>query len=172
MQRIRVRHRPQDRGAIHHLGKRGQQLADAAARQARGNRAQLAANLQRSIGLGIDKLDLAGRTVQVDQDDRLGAAERFGSRRCLRRRRALASGQIGQAHAGQSQPADAEQIAARHAAAKLPSRSKDSQHRWTLQAACFPPTDRGRGDPPRRTHGSTHSEQIARAAEASTSPIC
>ena len=81
-----MRHRAQDRGAIHHLGKVRQQLAHVAARQARGNRAQLAANFDRRIGLGIDPFDLAGRAVEVDQDDRLGAAERLGTRRRRRRR--------------------------------------------------------------------------------------
>ena len=125
VQRIRMRHRAQHRGAVHHLGEGGKQFADPAAWQAGIDRVQFAADFQRGIGLGVDPFDLAGRTVEVDQDDRLGLAKRFGPLDCFRGAEILPVGQIGQAHARQSQRTDSQQVTASHAVAQLSSRPED-----------------------------------------------
>ena len=49
----------------------GEQLADLHAGQHRGDRAKLAADFDRSLGLGIGEVDVRRPTVEVDIDQRL-----------------------------------------------------------------------------------------------------
>ena len=63
------------RDAVHHAGHAREMFADADARHGGGDRAILAANLLRRIGLGIEGIEVARAAVEEDQDagaDRLG----------------------------------------------------------------------------------------------------
>jgi hypothetical protein len=75
MQRIGMRQRADHGQAIHDRGDLGQALADVDAGNIRGDRPQLALDLRRRLGLGIERLVLRRRAVLVDQDARLGLAE-------------------------------------------------------------------------------------------------
>ena len=75
MERIRMRQRTGDRGAVHHLRHIGEQIADLAAGQRRRNHAELAADFRRRLRFGIDPLKLTGRAVKVNQNDRFRPAK-------------------------------------------------------------------------------------------------
>ena len=70
-----MRDRADHRDLVHHPRQLRQPLADVQARHARRDRTQLAADLHRGVGLGVERLELAGRAVQEEQDARLRLAE-------------------------------------------------------------------------------------------------
>ena len=67
-----MRHRTNDRRAIDDPGRQRQQLADLHARHAGRDGTQLAADFDGGVRLGIERLNLAGRAVEIEQDAALG----------------------------------------------------------------------------------------------------
>ena len=66
----RVVHTPNHRQTVHYPRRMGQVLTDARARHTRRDRAELATDLHRGLGLHVEGIDVAGTTVVKDEDAR------------------------------------------------------------------------------------------------------
>ena len=77
-----VGERPDQRDVSHHLGSARQMLADVQARHAGADRFELAPHFARRIGLRIERVEMAGSTIEPNENARVG----FGGA-CFSRRR-------------------------------------------------------------------------------------
>ena len=139
--RVGMRDRADQRDLVHHLGQPGQALADIQTRHARRDAAQLAPDFDGCVGLGIERLELAGRAVHEKQDARLRLAEprKTGARngglalgRCLHSR---------QSGAQEAERADLKQLAPRQPVAEALRSAQDAQHRFPFRNSATIATD-------------------------------
>src|SRR5947209_19456451 len=104
-------------------------LAYLHARHAGGNRLEVAAHVHGGRGLEVERLQLARRPVEVEQDDRLRLAEAAPGPRGGRGLRFVQAQQVGQAEAEKAQAAGAQGLAASQAITEARVRSEKAQHR-------------------------------------------
>jgi hypothetical protein len=106
--RFGVRHRAHDRQLVGERGGLAQQFAERLAVELGRDRAERTAHLDRRIGLGVERVDVAHATAEVDLDHRIGA-RRHTPRRLQRAQR---RGETEAAHAETSGGRTPQELAA------------------------------------------------------------
>jgi hypothetical protein len=122
-----VRQRPQDGNAVELLRQLREHLADAHPGQHGLNRPEFAADLGRGVWLGVERVDLARRPPQVQQDAPLGRAEPVRRGRVRARRLRGPRPPFERQPGGRERP-DVEQISAGEAVAEQLLRAEDAKH--------------------------------------------
>ncbi len=119
--RVAVRHRADERAAIHHLRELRQMLGDLDAGDIGRDRLELAAKLRRRVHLQVENVLMRRPARQENHDHRLVRPPRPGLR--------LRAQDLRQAQPPERQPADPQEIATRNPIAKTSGfRAEDGEH--------------------------------------------